>query len=93
MFDPRHIPSDLPGSASDALAFLDHWYERWHGGIATLDDESMGRPLGPKGNQLSADPMAALILHVNREVMHNGGEICLLRDLYRARAGTTSSRW
>jgi hypothetical protein len=26
---------------------------------------------------------AALVAHVNREVMHHGGEICLLRDLYR----------
>jgi hypothetical protein len=31
--------------------------------------------------------MAALIAHVNREVMHHGGEICLLRDLYRAGPG------
>jgi hypothetical protein len=29
--------------------------------------------------------MAALIVHVNRETMHHGAEICLLRDLYRAR--------
>jgi hypothetical protein len=28
--------------------------------------------------------MAGLIVHINREVMHHGGEICLLRDLYRA---------
>jgi hypothetical protein len=27
--------------------------------------------------------MAALVAHVNREVMHHGGEICLLRDLDR----------
>jgi hypothetical protein len=28
--------------------------------------------------------MAALIVHINREVMHHGGEIGVLRDLYRA---------
>jgi len=28
--------------------------------------------------------MAALVLHLNREVMAHGAEICLLRDLYRA---------
>jgi hypothetical protein len=28
--------------------------------------------------------MAGLIAPINREVMHHGGEICLLRDLYRA---------
>jgi hypothetical protein len=27
--------------------------------------------------------MAALILHINREALHHGAEIALLRDLYR----------
>jgi nucleoside-diphosphate-sugar epimerase len=31
-------------------------------------------------------PMATLLLHVHREVIHHGVEILLLRDLYRARA-------
>ena len=29
--------------------------------------------------------MAALVLHVKREVLHHGAEIALLRDLYRWR--------
>jgi hypothetical protein len=29
--------------------------------------------------------MATLVLHVNREVLHHGAEIALLRDLYRWR--------
>jgi hypothetical protein len=29
--------------------------------------------------------MAGLVLHINREVIHHGGEISLLRDLYRDR--------
>jgi hypothetical protein len=33
--------------------------------------------------------MAGLTLHINREVMHHGGEIGLLRDLYRATGATT----
>lgn len=86
MFDPRHVPADLPGTAADALAFLDHWYGRWHDGIAKLGEAGLAEPLGPKGNQFAEDSMAALISHVNREVMHHGGEICLLRDLYRARS-------
>lgn len=28
--------------------------------------------------------MAALIVHISREAMHHGGEIGVLRDLYRA---------
>ena len=33
--------------------------------------------------------MAELIAHINREVMHHGAEIGLLRDLYRASGATT----
>ena len=37
--------------------------------------------------------MAALALHLNREAMHHGGEIGLLRDLYRATgAGSRADR-
>src|SRR5215218_5908390 len=86
MFDPRHVPSDLPGTAADALVFLDHWYQRWHEGIAGLDDAALSQPLGSRGGPFAEDSMAALITHVNREVMHHGGEIGVLRDLYRTRA-------
>ncbi len=27
--------------------------------------------------------MEGIVLHVNRELIHHGAEICLLRDLYR----------
>jgi hypothetical protein len=84
MFDPRHVPSDLPGTADAGLAFLDHWYGRWHDSITGLDDVELSKPLGPKGNQFAEDSMLGLITHINREVMHHGAEICLLRDLYRA---------
>ena len=30
-----------------------------------------------------SDPAIGLVLHVHREVMHHGAEVCLLRDLYR----------
>jgi hypothetical protein len=41
-------------------------------------------PLGPRGAYFGEEPMAALVLHLNRETMHHGGEIGVLRDLYRA---------
>ncbi|HEV3497720.1 MAG TPA: DinB family protein, partial [Actinomycetes bacterium] len=61
----------------------------WHDGIAALDDEGLRRPLGPRVGPYAEDPMAALIAHINREVMHHGAEIGLLRDLYRASGATT----
>ena len=84
MFDPRRVPRDLPGGGAEAVAFLERCYRRWHDGVAALDDEGLARPLGPKGGPFAEDPMAELIAHINREVMHHGAEICLLRDLYRA---------
>ncbi len=41
------------------------------------------RPIGPSEGQFVEEPMAALVVHINREVLHHGAEIALLRDLYR----------
>ena len=89
MFDPRLVPADLPGGADAAVAFLERSYRRWHDGIAALDEEGLRRPLGPRGGPFAEDPMAELVAHINREVMHHGAEICLLRDLYRATGATS----
>ncbi len=84
MSDPRHQPAALPGTAADALALLDRAYQWWHDGVLTLDEAALTAPLGPRGAFYAESPMAALVLHLNRETMHHVGEICLLRDLYRA---------
>jgi hypothetical protein len=89
MADPRHLPADLPGSAGEAVAFLERTYRQWHDPIAALDQQGLQAPLGPRGGPYANDPMAALIAHINRETMHHGAEICLLRDLYRASGATT----
>jgi hypothetical protein len=87
MFDPRLLPAEPPATAADALTSLDAAYRGWRDAVAGLDDAALARPLGPRGAQFADDPMAELVAHVNREVMHHGGEICLLRDLYRATRG------
>jgi hypothetical protein len=89
MLDPRHTPEDLPHTAADGVAFLHDTYRQWRDNIAALDDVGMRTPLGPKGAYFAAEPMAALVVHVNRETMHHGGEIGVLRDLYpfRRQAG------
>jgi hypothetical protein len=35
-------------------------------------------------------PYLGLILHINREALHHGAEILVLRDLYRAQRGARS---
>jgi hypothetical protein len=83
MFDPVHWPAEIPGTAADGVRFLEDSYREWHENIAALDADALARPLGPKGAFFAGDPMAALIVHINREVMHHGGEIGVVRDLYR----------
>lgn len=93
MLDPRLAPADLPHTAHDGVAFLHDAYHQWRNNIAALDDEAMRTSLGPKGAYFSAEPMAALIVHVNRETMHHGGEIGVLRDLYRALGPARAKVW
>ncbi|MFT3877817.1 MAG: ankyrin repeat domain-containing protein [Propioniciclava sp.] len=84
MYDDRHWPEPLPLTADGGLALLERGYTCWRDGIAALDDEALLRPLGPRGGPFAHDSMAALAMHLNRETMAHGAEICLLRDLYRA---------
>jgi hypothetical protein len=48
-----------------------------------------GRAGPPQGTlsppQFADAPMARLILYTHVEVIHHGAEVCLLRDLYRAK--------
>jgi DinB family protein len=74
---------DYPGDAATALSRLDAAYAAWMAGIRGLDAAGLTRPIGPAEGVFAAEPMAALIMHINREAMHHGAEICLLRDLYR----------
>jgi hypothetical protein len=58
-------------------------YALWMDGVKALSDEEFMRPIGPAEGPFAEEPMAALIVHINREALHHGAEIALLRDLYR----------
>lgn len=83
--DPRFTPP-VPSSAAAGTTLLHEVWERWRDGLAGLGDTRLLSPIGPFGGWFAEEPMAALVLHVSRETMHHGGEIGVLRDLYRARA-------
>lgn len=85
MFDPRHWPEPLPLTGEGGLALLHEGYRSWRDALATTDDDALLRPLGPRGGPFAEHSLAALVAHLNREAMAHGAEICLLRDLYRAR--------
>jgi DinB superfamily len=78
---------DYPGDAATALDRLDTIYDAWITGVRGLGEEGLRRPCGPAEGSWGDEPMAALVLHINREALHHSAEIAVLRDLYRWRAG------
>lgn len=72
---------DYASTAQEALAQLDAQYTRWIDGVRALGEAGLNRPCG-QAEPYPEWPMSALVLHINREVIHHGAEIALLRDLY-----------
>src|SRR5215472_5938108 len=92
-FRPRNAahfggpPVDYPtfayaGTAAQALGQLDDSHAAWVKGVRGLGADGLARPCGPAEGPFADYSMAALVLHVHREVIHHGAEISLLRDLY-----------
>ena len=77
---------DYPGDAATALAQLDTNYQAWLDGVRKAD---LAEPCGPAEGPFAESPMARLVLHINRELLHHGAEIALLRDLYQWRSPAT----
>lgn len=75
------------GTAAEALGQLDEAYAAWIDGVRGLGEAGLARPCGPAEGMFAEYPLAALVLHINREVIHHGAEIALLRDLYIHRGG------
>ncbi|WP_340377967.1 DinB family protein [Streptomyces sp. SS7] len=77
------------GTADEALKQLDEMYGRWNAGVRELSDADLENPpaVGPE-----RFPMEGIVLHVNRELIHHGAEISLLRDLYHWQDGAAGSR-
>jgi hypothetical protein len=71
-------------TAAQAISQLDTAYAAWSAGVATLGEKGLARRVGPAEGLWAESPYADLVLHINRELIHHGAEICLLRDLYRA---------
>jgi hypothetical protein len=70
--------------AAGALADLDAGYSTWVEGVRGLDTEALGHAVGLAEGPFAEYPYAALVLHINREVIHHLGEVLLLRDLHRS---------
>lgn len=78
---------EYAGSAAGALAQLDEVYAAWVAGVRGLGQDGLARPCGPAEGPFAEAPLAALVLHIHREVIHHGAEVALLRDLWAHRVG------
>ncbi len=58
----------------------------WRGCAGSAADD-LARPVGEAEGPFAELPYAALVLHINREVIHHLAEVALLRDLYIRRSG------
>jgi hypothetical protein len=81
-----YLTWDYAGTAAAALDQLDAAYAAWTAGVGTLDDDALDAPCGPAEGPWADQPMKTLVLHINREMIHHGAEIALLRDLYARRS-------
>ena len=74
--------TNCPLTAEGGLALLDHWYAAWRDGVRGFDADGLAAAWGLAEGPYAEHPMAGLVLHVNREAIHHGAEVTLLRDLY-----------
>jgi hypothetical protein len=77
-----YLSFEYAATASEALAQLDAEYATWLTGVESLGESGLARPCGPTEGPYAEYPLAALVLHIHRELIHHLAEVCLLRDLY-----------
>ncbi|MFV8312558.1 DinB family protein [Mycobacteroides chelonae] len=80
-----YLTYDYPVTAAEALQRLDVLYAAWLDGVRGKDNAAMALPVGPAEGPWADKPFLTLALHINRELLHHGAEIALLRDLYGGR--------
>lgn len=76
------VAISLPETADNGLTFLKAQHDAWIEGVKAVGNDGLARPCGPAEPLYPDAPLAALVLHINREFLHHAAEIQLLRDLY-----------
>ena len=87
-FGDRSLTDDrLPtaSSAATVLTRLDSAWAEWDAGVVGVDERRLHRAhQGPPGTADERYPLWAIVLYVNREVVHLGGQVLVLLALQRA---------
>ncbi|WP_445162056.1 DinB family protein [Mycobacterium sp. Dal123C01] len=73
---------DYATEAATALRQLDLAYATWIAGVRSLSAADLTRHCGPSEGPYADYALSELVLHINREAIHHGAEIAVLRDLY-----------
>ncbi len=76
---------DYAATADEALVQLDRAYAAWFDGVRSWGVDGLAEPCGPAEGPFADASRATLVLHINRELIHHGAEIALLRDLWAHR--------
>jgi DinB superfamily len=79
---------DYAGNAATALDQLEAELDVWTSGVRDLGEAGLRVPVGAREPYPDA-PMATLVLHIHRELVHHLSEVCLLRDFYLHTNGAT----
>jgi hypothetical protein len=80
-----YLSFDYAGTADAALAQVDGVFAAWTAGVRSWDEAALAEPCGPSEGPWAEHPRVELVLHINRELIHHGAEVALLRDLYAHR--------
>jgi hypothetical protein len=78
-------------SAATALYQLEVQLDVWLVGVRGLGEAGLRVPVGAT-EPFPQAPMADLVLHIRRELIHHLSEVCLLRDLYLHTATNGATR-
>lgn len=81
-----YLGFDYAGTADRALAQLDEAYTAWVVGVRAWGEDGLAFECGPAEGPWAGHTRADLVAHINREVIHHGAEIALLRDLWAHRS-------
>jgi hypothetical protein len=72
-----------------AVSQLVHWVDTWQAGVDAMDPARVYEVGVSTATEVDASaPFGHLVLHLNRELVHHGAEICTLQDLHRAGRAT-----
>ncbi|MDO3648366.1 DinB family protein [Nocardia mangyaensis] len=81
---------EYAGTAKTALEQLDTQLDTWLTGVRGLGEAGLRVPAGEK-EPFPDLPMAALVLHIHRELIHHLSEVSLLLDLYQHTPATNGA--